>query len=166
MKVNSGAEIYLQPMKDSTLEQAAVVVIFNFAMVLLIFPAILSMDLYHQEDRRLDIFCCFTSPCATRVIQIEPQAYVENDDNTYYSTSPYSHHSFVHETQITMQSTVQLHTEYDPHAQVYYTTAEPCSAISMQPVTVMQDYQLPEPRKHKLNKRFAFPVLRLQYELP
>ncbi|KAM4754098.1 protein patched homolog 1-like isoform 2-T2 [Cyanocitta cristata] len=119
--------------------QAAVVVVFNFAMVLLIFPAILSMDLYRREDRRLDIFCCFTSPCATRVIQIEPQAYVENSDNTYYSTSPYSRHSFVHETQITMQSTVQLHTEYDPHAQVYYATAEPCSAISVQPVTVTQD---------------------------
>uniref|UniRef100_UPI003B9881C6 Protein patched homolog 1 n=1 Tax=Homo sapiens TaxID=9606 RepID=UPI003B9881C6 len=43
--------------------QAAVVVVFNFAMVLLIFPAILSMDLYRREDRRLDIFCCFTSPC-------------------------------------------------------------------------------------------------------
>ncbi|XP_074991914.1 protein patched homolog 1-like [Calonectris borealis] len=120
--------------------QAAVVVVFNFAMVLLIFPAILSMDLYRREDRRLDIFCCFTSPCATRVIQIEPQAYVENSDNTCYSPPPpYSSHSFAHETQITMQSTVQLRTEYDPHAQVYYTTAEPCSAISVQPVTVTQD---------------------------
>uniref|UniRef100_A0A671TL25 Patched 1 n=1 Tax=Sparus aurata TaxID=8175 RepID=A0A671TL25_SPAAU len=41
--------------------QAAVVVVFNFAMVLLIFPAILSMDLYRREDRRFDIFCCFYS---------------------------------------------------------------------------------------------------------
>ncbi|XP_027765344.1 protein patched homolog 1-like, partial [Empidonax traillii] len=119
--------------------QAAVVVVFNFAMVLLIFPAILSMDLYRREDRRLDIFCCFTSPCATRVLQIEPQAYVKNRDNTCYSTPPYSSQSFVHETQITMQSTVQLHTECNPHAQVFYTTAEPCSAISVQPVTVTQD---------------------------
>ncbi|KAK4807185.1 hypothetical protein QYF61_024305 [Mycteria americana] len=124
----------------SLFSQAAVVVVFNFAMVLLIFPAILSMDLYRREDRRLDIFCCFTSPCATRVIQIEPQAYVENSDNTCYSPPPpYSSHSFAHETQITMQSTVQLCTEYNPHAQVYYTTAEPCSAISVQPVTVTQD---------------------------
>uniref|UniRef100_A0A667XBT0 Patched 1 n=1 Tax=Myripristis murdjan TaxID=586833 RepID=A0A667XBT0_9TELE len=48
--------------------QAAVVVVFNFAMVLLIFPAILSMDLYRREDRRFDIFCCFYSrfmfPCS------------------------------------------------------------------------------------------------------
>lgn len=38
-----------------------------------------------------------------------------------------------------MQSTVQLRTEYDPHTQVYYTTAEPRSEISVQPVTVPQD---------------------------
>ncbi|XP_074993346.1 protein patched homolog 1 isoform X3 [Calonectris borealis] len=119
--------------------QAAVVVVFNFAMVLLIFPAILSMDLYRREDRRLDIFCCFTSPCVTRVIQIEPQAYTENDNTCYSPPPPYSSHSFAHETQITMQSTVQLRTEYDPHTQVYYTTAEPRSEISVQPVTVTQD---------------------------
>ncbi|XP_003761358.3 protein patched homolog 1 isoform X1 [Sarcophilus harrisii] len=120
--------------------QAAIVVVFNFAMVLLIFPAILSMDLYRREDRRLDIFCCFTSPCVSRVIQVEPQAYTDSNDNTRYSPPPpYSSHSFAHETQITMQSTVQLRTEYDPHTQVYYTTAEPCSEISVQPVTMTQD---------------------------
>uniref|UniRef100_A0A5F8GGE0 Patched 1 n=1 Tax=Monodelphis domestica TaxID=13616 RepID=A0A5F8GGE0_MONDO len=120
--------------------QAAIVVVFNFAMVLLIFPAILSMDLYRREDRRLDIFCCFTSPCVSRVIQVEPQAYTDTNDNTRYSPPPpYSSHSFAHETQITMQSTVQLRTEYDPHTQVYYTTAEPRSEISVQPVTMTQD---------------------------
>ncbi|XP_019524347.1 PREDICTED: protein patched homolog 1 isoform X2 [Hipposideros armiger] len=120
--------------------QAAVVVVFNFAMVLLIFPAILSMDLYRREDRRLDIFCCFTSPCVSRVIQVEPQAYTETHDSTRSSPPPpYSSHSFAHETQITMQSTVQLRTEYDPHTHVYYTTAEPRSEISVQPVTLTQD---------------------------
>uniref|UniRef100_W5MSD9 Patched 1 n=1 Tax=Lepisosteus oculatus TaxID=7918 RepID=W5MSD9_LEPOC len=115
--------------------QAAVVVVFNFAMVLLIFPAILSMDLYRREDRRLDIFCCLVSPCANRVIQIEPQAYVDSIDANRYSPPPsYSSHSFAHETQITMQSTVQLRTEYDPRTQAYYTTAEPRSEISVQPV--------------------------------
>uniref|UniRef100_A0AAR2JFA1 SSD domain-containing protein n=1 Tax=Pygocentrus nattereri TaxID=42514 RepID=A0AAR2JFA1_PYGNA len=84
--------------------QAAVVVVFNFAMVLLIFPAILSMDLYRREDRRFDIFCCFVSS-----------------------------HGFSQQTQITMQSTVQLRTEYDPRTQAYYTTAEPRSRISVQP---------------------------------
>lgn len=74
------------------------------------------------------------------MIQIEPQAYTDTGDNTRYSPPPpYSSHSFAHETQITMQSTVQLRTEYDPHTQVYYTTAEPRSEISVQPVTMTQD---------------------------
>uniref|UniRef100_A0A8C2KXQ0 Patched 1 n=1 Tax=Cyprinus carpio TaxID=7962 RepID=A0A8C2KXQ0_CYPCA len=116
--------------------QAAVVVVFNFAMVLLIFPAILSMDLYRREDRRFDIFCCFVSPCANRVIQLEPQAaYADSSaESSRYSPPPsYSNHSFAQHTQITMQSTVQLRTEYDPRTQAYYTTAEPHSHISVQP---------------------------------
>nr|XP_033784031.1 protein patched homolog 1 isoform X2 [Geotrypetes seraphini] len=118
--------------------QAAVVVVFNFAMVLLIFPAILSMDLYRREDRRLDIFCCFASPCVSRVIQVEPQAYASNQDNACYSPPPpYSSHSFAHETQITMQSMVQLRTEYDPRTQAYYTTAQPCSEICVQPAVAL-----------------------------
>uniref|UniRef100_A0A7N6A050 SSD domain-containing protein n=1 Tax=Anabas testudineus TaxID=64144 RepID=A0A7N6A050_ANATE len=117
--------------------QAAVVVVFNFAMVLLIFPAILSMDLYRREDRRFDIFCCFYSPCANRVIQIEPQAYLDGADGSRYSPPPppsYSSHGFAQQTQITMQSTVQLRTEYDPRTQAFYTTAEPRSQISVQPM--------------------------------
>ena len=35
------------------------VVVFNFAMVLFVFPAILSLDLHRREKRRLDILCCF-----------------------------------------------------------------------------------------------------------
>ncbi|XP_031685610.1 protein patched homolog 1-like isoform X1 [Oncorhynchus kisutch] len=131
--------------------QAAVVVVFNFAMVLLIFPAILSMDLYRREDWRFDIFCCFYSPCANRVIQIEPQVHVDGVDSSRYSPPPpsyhttpptysssppsYSSHGFSQQTQITMQSTVQLRTEYDPRTQAFYTTAEPRSQISVQPFT-------------------------------
>lgn len=49
-----------EPGSDVSLcPQAAVVVVFNFAMVLFIFPAILSLDLYRREKRRLDILCCF-----------------------------------------------------------------------------------------------------------
>lgn len=88
---------------------------------------------------RSDGFVFSYSPCVTRVIQVEPQAYAENDNTCYSAPPPYSSHSFAHETQITMQSTVQLRTEYDPHTQVYYTTAEPRSEISVQPVTVTQD---------------------------
>uniref|UniRef100_A0AAQ5XXR3 SSD domain-containing protein n=1 Tax=Amphiprion ocellaris TaxID=80972 RepID=A0AAQ5XXR3_AMPOC len=52
--------------------QAAIVVVFNFAMVLLIFPAILSLDLHRREDKRLDVLCCLYSPCSDRVIHLSP----------------------------------------------------------------------------------------------
>lgn len=96
------------------------------------------------------------SPCANRVIQIEPQAYLDGPEANHYSPPPsyhspppsyhtpppgysspppsYSSHSFAHQTQITMQSTVQLRTEYDPRTQAFYTTAEPRSQISVQPM--------------------------------
>lgn len=38
-------------------------VVFNFAMVLFIFPAILSLDLHRRENKRLDILCCFYRCC-------------------------------------------------------------------------------------------------------
>lgn len=78
------------------------------------------------------------SPCANRVIQLEPQAaYADSSaESSRYSPPPsYSSHSFAQHTQITMQSTVQLRTEYDPRTQAYYTTAEPHSHISVQPLS-------------------------------
>lgn len=39
------------------------VVVFNFAMVLFIFPAILSLDLHRRENKRLDVLCCFYRYC-------------------------------------------------------------------------------------------------------
>lgn len=90
------------------------------------------------------------------MIQIEPHAYLDGADPSCYSPLPsyhtptsayrtpppsysspppsYSSHSFAQQTQITMQSTVQLRTEYDPRTQVFYTTAEPRSQISVQPI--------------------------------
>ncbi|XP_004699534.2 protein patched homolog 2 isoform X1 [Echinops telfairi] len=53
--------------------QAAIVVGCNFAAVMLVFPAILSLDLHRRHCQRLDVLCCFPSPCSTRVIQILPQ---------------------------------------------------------------------------------------------
>ncbi|XP_039740162.1 protein patched homolog 2 isoform X3 [Pteropus medius] len=53
--------------------QAAIVVGCNFAAVMLVFPAILSLDLYRRHCQRLDVLCCFSSPCSARVIQILPQ---------------------------------------------------------------------------------------------
>ncbi|TMS03257.1 Protein patched-like protein 1, partial [Larimichthys crocea] len=99
---------------------------------------------------------CNHSHVPNRVIQIEPHAYLDGADGSRYSPPPsyrtpppsyrtpppsysspppsYSSHGFAQQTQITMQSTVQLRTEYDPRTQAFYTTAEPRSQISVQPI--------------------------------
>lgn len=40
--------------------QAAIVVGCNFAAVMLVFPAILSLDLRRRHCQRLDVLCCFS----------------------------------------------------------------------------------------------------------
>lgn len=39
--------------------QASILIFFNLFSVLLIYPAICSIDLYRKDDKRIDIFCCF-----------------------------------------------------------------------------------------------------------
>uniref|UniRef100_A0A2K5EJI8 Patched 2 n=1 Tax=Aotus nancymaae TaxID=37293 RepID=A0A2K5EJI8_AOTNA len=53
--------------------QAAIVVGCTFVAVMVVFPAILSLDLRRRHCQRLDVLCCFSSPCSARVIQILPQ---------------------------------------------------------------------------------------------
>ncbi|XP_034874620.1 protein patched homolog 2 isoform X2 [Mirounga leonina] len=53
--------------------QAAIVVGCNFAAVMLVFPAVLSLDLRRRRCQRLDVLCCFSRPCSARVIQILPR---------------------------------------------------------------------------------------------
>uniref|UniRef100_A0A8C7I4W0 Patched 2 n=1 Tax=Oncorhynchus kisutch TaxID=8019 RepID=A0A8C7I4W0_ONCKI len=89
--------------------QAAIIVVFNFAMVLLIFPAILSLDLHRREDKRLDILCCFYSPCSSRVIQIQPQEFSD------------------------ITTTVQAFTQCDAAGQHIVTILPPTSQISTSP---------------------------------
>ena len=40
--------------------QAAILVVFNLASILLVFPAIVSLDLIRREEKKVDVFCCFT----------------------------------------------------------------------------------------------------------
>ncbi|KAJ8357652.1 hypothetical protein SKAU_G00204460 [Synaphobranchus kaupii] len=117
--------------------QAAIVVVFNFAMVLLIFPAILSLDLHRREDKRLDILCCFYSPCSSRVIQIQPQEFSDaNDNHTYPAASPsYVGPTITTSTQIT--TTVQAFTQCDAAGQHIVTILPPTSQISTSPPSVL-----------------------------
>ncbi|MBN3325395.1 PTC1 protein, partial [Atractosteus spatula] len=115
--------------------QAAIVVVFNFAMVLLVFPAILSLDLHRREDKRLDILCCFYSPCSSRVIQIQPQEFSDANDNHAYPPSSYAGPTITTSTQIT--TTVQAFTQCDATGQHIVTILPPTSQISTSPPSVV-----------------------------
>lgn len=45
--------------------QAAIVICFNLAAALLVFPAMISLDLRRRQSGRLDIFCCCLPPWQT-----------------------------------------------------------------------------------------------------
>ncbi|KAJ8011970.1 hypothetical protein DPEC_G00063850 [Dallia pectoralis] len=129
--------------------QAAIIVVFNFAMVLLIFPAILSLDLHRREDKRLDILCCFYSPCSTRVIQIQPQEFSDANDNTAghataaQTTTTYTGSTITTSTQIT--TTVQAFTQCDAAGQHIVTILPPTSQISTSPPSVVVASSPPPP---------------------
>uniref|UniRef100_A0A8C4DX70 SSD domain-containing protein n=1 Tax=Dicentrarchus labrax TaxID=13489 RepID=A0A8C4DX70_DICLA len=95
--------------------QAAIVVVFNFAMVLLIFPAILSLDLHRREDKRLDILCCLYSPCSDRVIHLSPHELSDAGEQPHTPTTATAHtHQYTAGSTITtstqITTTVQLFT--------------------------------------------------------
>uniref|UniRef100_A0A663EHJ4 Patched 2 n=1 Tax=Aquila chrysaetos chrysaetos TaxID=223781 RepID=A0A663EHJ4_AQUCH len=115
--------------------QAAVVVVFNFAMVLFVFPAILSLDLHRREKRRLDILCCFYSPCSSRVIQIQPQELADANDNHACHPSPYGHPGVATSTQIT--TTVQAFTRCDPSGHHVVTVLPPTSQVCTSPAVLL-----------------------------
>uniref|UniRef100_A0A3Q2GFT4 Patched 2 n=1 Tax=Cyprinodon variegatus TaxID=28743 RepID=A0A3Q2GFT4_CYPVA len=115
--------------------QAAIVVVFNFAMVLLIFPAILSLDLHRREDKRLDILCCLYSPCADRVIHLSPNELSESGEQSHVPGAGVSHaHQYAAGPTITtstqITTTVQAFTQCDSAGQHIVTILPPTSQIS------------------------------------
>ncbi|CAM9779550.1 unnamed protein product [Lampetra fluviatilis] len=119
--------------------QAAVVVVFNFAMVLLIFPSILSLDLQRREEGRLDLLCCFYSPSAMRPSRPQAPAFRElaaaaaavAAGGDVSPPPPYSSPTGFPETHITMHSTVEV--QYDPASQQCVTTVRPCTEVTFRP---------------------------------
>uniref|UniRef100_A0A8C6U4T5 Patched 2 n=1 Tax=Neogobius melanostomus TaxID=47308 RepID=A0A8C6U4T5_9GOBI len=120
--------------------QAAVVVVFNFAMVLLIFPAILSLDLHRREDKRLDVLCCLYSPCSDRVIHLSPHELSDAAEQSHAATASPTHQyatgsTITTSTQIT--TTVQAFTQCDAAGQHIVTILPPTSQISTSPSVII-----------------------------
>uniref|UniRef100_A0A8C1U7E0 Patched 2 n=1 Tax=Cyprinus carpio TaxID=7962 RepID=A0A8C1U7E0_CYPCA len=111
--------------------QAAIVVVFNFAMVLLIFPAILSLDLHRREDKRLDILCCFYS------LSYSKCGFIYANDNHQHApaTPTYTGSTITTSTHIT--TTVQAFTQCDAAGQHIVTILPPTSQISTSPPSMV-----------------------------
>uniref|UniRef100_UPI0037E954D5 protein patched homolog 1 n=1 Tax=Semicossyphus pulcher TaxID=241346 RepID=UPI0037E954D5 len=122
--------------------QAAIVVVFNFAMVLLIFPAILSLDLHRREDKRLDVLCCLYSPCSDRVIQLSPHELSDAGEQPHTPTTATAHtHQYTGGSTITtstqITTTVQAFTQCDAAGQHIVTILPPTSQISTSPTSII-----------------------------
>uniref|UniRef100_A0A665UH42 SSD domain-containing protein n=1 Tax=Echeneis naucrates TaxID=173247 RepID=A0A665UH42_ECHNA len=122
--------------------QAAIVVVFNFAMVLLIFPAILSLDLHRREDKRLDILCCLYSPCSDRVIHLSPHELSDGGEQPHTPTTATAHtHQYAGGSTITtstqITTTVQAFTQCDAAGQHIVTILPPTSQISTSPPSII-----------------------------
>ncbi|KAM9845278.1 protein patched homolog 1 [Aulostomus maculatus] len=120
--------------------QAAIVVVFNFAMVLLIFPAILSLDLHRREDKRLDVLCCLYSPCSDRIIHLSPHELSDAGEQPHTPTTAHTHQyaagsTITTSTQIT--TTVQAFTQCDAAGQHIVTILPPTSQISTSPPSII-----------------------------
>ncbi|XP_071374664.1 protein patched homolog 1-like [Centroberyx affinis] len=122
---------------------AAIVVVFNFAMVLLIFPAILSLDLHRREDKRLDVLCCLYSPCSDRIIHLSPHELSDAGEQPHTpaaGTTTHTHQyaagsTITTSTQIT--TTVQAFTQCDAAGQHIVTILPPTSQISTSPPSII-----------------------------
>ncbi|XP_047446380.1 protein patched homolog 1 isoform X2 [Mugil cephalus] len=122
--------------------QAAIVVVFNFAMVLLIFPAILSLDLHRREDKRLDILCCLYSPCSDRVIHLSPHELSDAGEQPHTPAAGTAHaHQYAAGSTITtstqITTTVQAFTQCDAAGQHIVTILPPTSQISTSPPSII-----------------------------
>lgn len=122
-------------------------VVFNFAMVLLIFPAILSLDLHRREDKRLDVLCCLYSPCSDRVVQLSPHELSDGGEQPHSAASATgtstgaATHSYAAGSTITtsthITTTVQAFTQCDAAGQHIVTILPPTSQISTSPTSII-----------------------------
>ncbi|KAL4236598.1 Protein patched 1 [Mactra antiquata] len=67
--------------------QAGILILFNLVAVLLIYPAICSLDLKRKKSKRIDVFCCIESYGDTTTI-IELQPHINVHDPTEREMSP------------------------------------------------------------------------------
>ncbi|XP_078574684.1 protein patched homolog 1-like isoform X1 [Branchiostoma floridae x Branchiostoma japonicum] len=108
--------------------QSAVVVFFNYLSVILIFPAIISWDLERRRNKRLDIFCCLNSSSSNRVIRVREATPEEDTDSV--RSEPLPRHSQRHQTNVTVQSTVETVTSLDNEGRTVTVVVPPTQTVT------------------------------------
>ncbi|XP_045158248.1 protein patched homolog 1-like isoform X2 [Mercenaria mercenaria] len=69
--------------------QAGILILFNLVAVLLIYPAICSLDLKRKKNKRVDVFCCFESYGDNNtVIELQPHINVHDPVDRELSPPP------------------------------------------------------------------------------
>ena len=96
------------------------------------------------EDKRLDILCCFYSPCSNRVIQIQPHE-LSSDAGEPSSRTPPPRHGTTITTSTRITTTVQAFTQCDAAGQHIVTILPPTSQISTSPPSVVLSPSSPPP---------------------
>ncbi|XP_072172750.1 protein patched homolog 1-like [Diadema setosum] len=92
--------------------QLVIVLTFNLLVMLLVFPAMLALDVERREAKRVDLFCCIQSEHPHRLIRVQPRPLCGG--SAPYRESPlprqYPRHTPgrpLDRTDITLHSTVQ-----------------------------------------------------------
>ncbi|CAG5128611.1 unnamed protein product, partial [Candidula unifasciata] len=69
--------------------QAGILVLFNLGSVLLVYPAIISLDLVRREDKRIDVLCCFQSTAGSNdVIDLKQPSRADTEPRTTPQGTP------------------------------------------------------------------------------
>ncbi|KAK7100530.1 hypothetical protein V1264_023464 [Littorina saxatilis] len=69
--------------------QAGLLVLFNMGSVLIVFPAIVSLDLVRRDDNRIDVLCCFQSAGpSNQVLELQHQS---REDSQHENSPPPSY---------------------------------------------------------------------------
>uniref|UniRef100_A0A8C4PWY8 Patched 2 n=2 Tax=Eptatretus burgeri TaxID=7764 RepID=A0A8C4PWY8_EPTBU len=97
--------------------QAAIVVVLNIATTLLVFPAILALDLCRRRGNRMDVLCCLASPCSNRVVAIDSRLSPAFNGPTQCSPPEGGFQCSTAAAHITLQATLTAVARYDASGQ-------------------------------------------------
>eukprot|EP00057_Strongylocentrotus_purpuratus_P022786 XP_011677260.1 PREDICTED: protein patched homolog 1 isoform X1 [Strongylocentrotus purpuratus] len=134
--------------------QLVIVLTFNLLVMLLVFPAILALDVERREEKKIDLLCCVQSQQAHRVIGVQPRPLCGGSDP--YRESPLTNHyprnhprriTPNRTTDVTLHSTVQTitHAPNDGYSGQCVTEVIPSASTTTERTTPLPPYDSAPP---------------------